>query len=124
MREYVRAKAGAQTVKGSILQLLGVLTEQFCGELIEKEESLQKIYMDTLKQQSSKAEPETQLVASTFLGLCAYMTNFGKTLEDGADYLKTLYMYITKALELTDAARYDIPKGKSTNQTIKVFFFE
>lgn len=98
------------TVKGGILHILGILMEYFCGELVDKEEQLLKVYMATLKQQSEKPEPETQLLANSFLGMTAFMKNFGRTIEDGADYIKPLYLYITKAMELVDMNRYDVPK--------------
>jgi DNA-dependent protein kinase catalytic subunit len=125
LREFMRGtKSGAQTVRGSILHMLGIFCEQFPGSVADKADQLLKIYMDTLKEQSNKAEPDTQLIARSFRGLACYLSSFGASVEDGAKYIGELYKYIVKALELQDLSRYDIPKAALKLLKKRAFLFK
>ncbi|KAL0481756.1 DNA-dependent protein kinase catalytic subunit [Acrasis kona] len=108
-REFSRGKPGA-VVKGALLELLGIITEHFPGECHTQGNQLLEAYMDTLQTQSQKPNPEMQLIASSFKGLSYFLSQFGGSIEEGSDYIKPLYGYLCKALELVNATRHDASK--------------
>jgi DNA-dependent protein kinase catalytic subunit len=114
MRDFMKSTSGGTTVKGKILHTLGVLSEHFPGVVSPKSKQLLQIYMDTLKAQSMKAEPDNQLISCTFIGLSSFLNNFGSSLNEDTtttNRLKELYTYMVKALEHTNATRHVISKS-------------
>ncbi|KAG2383043.1 hypothetical protein C9374_005010 [Naegleria lovaniensis] len=102
---------GNQTLKGSILHLLGVLCEYFPGETHMYQQQMLSLLMSTLLNQSKKAKPEPQLIASTFRGLSHFLSQFGGSVEEGSTYIKPLYQLLCTSLELVNETRYDVPKS-------------
>ena len=78
------SKAKAQGVKGEILHLLGLISEHYSSQVHLSAPKLLKTYMDMLSSQTKKAEPESQVIASTFSGLTSFLTHFGGSVEEGA----------------------------------------
>ncbi|EFC47806.1 DNA dependent protein kinase catalytic subunit [Naegleria gruberi] len=111
-KEFQRmTNSGNQSVKGAILHLLGVLCEYFPGETHMYQQQMLSLLMNTLLNQSKKAKPEPQLIASTFRGLSHFLSQFGGSVEEGSSYIKPLYQLICTSLELVNETRYDVPKA-------------
>lgn len=93
------------------MHILGVLSEHYSSEVSHRADELLKIYMNSLKEQSTKADPDQAFLARVFKGLTAFLSAIGGSVEEESGHIKPLFLYVIKAIEMVEATRYDTLKG-------------
>lgn len=110
-------------VKGSILKILGVLSEHFPDALRDRASNILPLMVESLNKEFKSQKPEMQVIAGAMRGLSSFLINFGAEFTSSAKNLQMLYRYLTLALEpLPNVNRYDIPKGVLLLLLLLLFF--
>eukprot|EP01080_Neovahlkampfia_damariscottae_P000233 gene233-4479_t len=112
IRETNKSKNSA-SVKGGVLLLIGIICNSFPDAIsIQESKRILKIYMDSLKTQSTSLKPEMAIISNSLKGVAYYLNNFAKEVDDeGSEYVQVLYGYLVKALEMNEGTRYDVCKA-------------
>eukprot|EP00727_Mastigamoeba_balamuthi_P006748 m51a1_g2694 DNA-dependent protein kinase catalytic subunit (2648) ;mRNA; r:766654-782327 len=90
LKEYNVGKA-SQTVRGSILRILGTLSDVFPEQLFDKSPVLQQMYLEALDKQFRSQKPDMQVITGAFLGLRSFLLNLGGDFASNDKNVQTVY---------------------------------
>jgi len=107
-KELMKGKSGIG-VKSELLTFLCHTMEVFPEQLHAESKRLFKTCMDSLREQSISHDPKPMIISQTFLALKYLLYPFADAMEEGQ--CKTLYLYISKAMEQVNATRHDMSKS-------------
>ena len=75
LEEYSYGKI-SQTVKASILELIGKFSEKFRHQVTEQSEKLRCLYLETLRSQFSSKKPDMSVIAAALSGLRGLLKSY------------------------------------------------
>ena len=116
MREFITVRGSVQSLKSTILCILGSLAEYFPDDVEYKIQALSPLFLDTLQGQFKAKKQDQRLIAGALEGLCSLLMCFPSVVTSPAavknKVLQHLYMYIRASVNLPEKlARYDVPRA-------------
>ncbi|PRP75851.1 DNA-dependent protein kinase subunit [Planoprotostelium fungivorum] len=109
--EYVIGKS-SQTVKGLMLEALGLFARQFPKHMNDKIGQMTHIFLENLQRQFKSHKPDMQLISGSLSGLRHFIFQFSDHFVKDTKNVQQLYHYVTMALNPPpQLVRYDIPKA-------------
>ncbi|XP_041364232.1 DNA-dependent protein kinase catalytic subunit-like [Gigantopelta aegis] len=100
------------SVKGNIMNLLGVLSEVYPEKMLVYSDRLVSLYASALKaEMSSKTrEPQLPIIAGCLEGLTCYLVNFTQSAEEGSKYAYEIFRFARMAIDPgITYTRYAVP---------------
>eukprot|EP00755_Sulcionema_specki_P009151 Sspe_Gene.42893::Locus_20862_Transcript_1_1_Confidence_1.000_Length_2023::g.42893::m.42893 len=106
-----RMSAG-QKVRKQLLETLGLLSKVFPAEVSPKARDLHRLFMESLDNLVRSPTPEFTTAAGLLNGLTHFLHHFGGSVAEGqGEWLRRVYQFMVRGLELTDHTRYEVPKA-------------
>ncbi|KYQ91591.1 DNA-dependent protein kinase subunit [Tieghemostelium lacteum] len=102
----------SQSVKGEIIETLGLFTEYFSGKMFDKNQQLSSIFMETLGSQLKSKSPETKLLLSCLKALNSLLVHFSGDFVQNTKNIHLLYQYVYVCMDPQSSnQRFEIPRA-------------